>query len=172
SCFADQPGSELKIRTARHNGHARPIGQPNKRPDAEGKVSNMFAFGAHCGPQECGQIHPRRMGVSKRRESLARQTVCSRGAKFVARWKFSKRPHGRPRSKISACGPPLCRSACSVKPHPIDGICNYSLNCPFISPGSRSFITLDYLFNGSFDERDHGPKTSKRIACMDMGLGL
>ena len=56
SCFADQLGFELKIRTLRHHGHARPIGQPNKRPDAGGKPCDVCGCDVHCGPQECGQF--------------------------------------------------------------------------------------------------------------------
>jgi hypothetical protein len=73
SCFADQPRFELKIRTPCHHGHARPIGQPNKRPDAGGSLCDVCACVAHYGPQECGQFHPRRMSSSKCREKSARQ---------------------------------------------------------------------------------------------------
>jgi hypothetical protein len=58
SCFADQPRFELKIRTPCHHGHARPIGQPNKRPDADGSLYDVCACVAHYGPQECRQISP------------------------------------------------------------------------------------------------------------------
>ena len=57
--FADQPRVELKIRTPRHHGHARPIGKPNKRPDAGGGLCDVCACVAHCGPQECRQFCPR-----------------------------------------------------------------------------------------------------------------
>jgi len=73
SCFADQPRFEPKIRTLCHHGHARPVGQPNKRPDAGGSLCDVFACVAHYGPQECGQMSPARMSSSKRREIRARQ---------------------------------------------------------------------------------------------------
>jgi hypothetical protein len=47
SCFADQPSFELKIRTPCHHGHARPIGQPNKRPDEGGGLYDVRACVAH-----------------------------------------------------------------------------------------------------------------------------
>jgi hypothetical protein len=59
SCFADQPRFELKIRTPCHHGHARPTGQPNKRPDAGGSLCDVRACVTHDGPQEYGQCHPR-----------------------------------------------------------------------------------------------------------------
>ena len=59
SCLADQPRFELKIRTPCHHGHARPTGQPNKRPDAGSSPCDVCACVAHPGPQECGQDNPR-----------------------------------------------------------------------------------------------------------------
>ena len=61
SCFADQPRYELNIRTPCHHGHARPIGQPNKRPDEGGSLYDECACVAHNGPRECRRFHPRRM---------------------------------------------------------------------------------------------------------------
>jgi hypothetical protein len=59
SWFADQPAYELDIQVPRHHGHARPIGQPNKRPDAGGSLCDVCACVAHYGPQPCGQVRPR-----------------------------------------------------------------------------------------------------------------
>lgn len=81
SCFADQPSFELKI--PHHHGHARPIGQPHKRPDAGGNLCDVCACVAHYGPQECGQF------TRDERQHLSAEKVhhvklfCSRGAKLL-----------------------------------------------------------------------------------------
>jgi hypothetical protein len=104
----DQPGFELKIRTPRHRGHARPIGQPNERPDAG---CDVCAYVQHCGPQECGQftrdecqhlsaekVQRVKLFVHKMRNLSQKVRNSSQG------WKFFECRHGPQGSKISGAG--------------------------------------------------------------------
>jgi hypothetical protein len=104
SCFADQPRFELKIRTPCHHGHARPIGQPNKRPDADGSLCDVCACVAHYGPQECRQFHLRRMSRSKRREHSARQMFYVHEGGICCVPVIFERQRRRAGSKISGYG--------------------------------------------------------------------
>jgi len=55
SCLADQFCFEPTNRLLRR-GHARPVGQPIKRPDEGCSVSDVRATRAHHDPQECGRF--------------------------------------------------------------------------------------------------------------------
>src|SRR5262249_29528593 len=55
-CFADQPRLELKIRTPRHHRHARPIGRPAKRPDADDSLCDGACVTHHGVLKSAGNV--------------------------------------------------------------------------------------------------------------------
>ena len=86
SCCADQSRFALKIQTACHHGHARPIGQ---RPKAGSGLCDVRTYVAHDGPQDREQFS-RDECLNLNAEKIQRVNVlCHEVRIFSARQQFS-----------------------------------------------------------------------------------